>query len=80
MKSSSVKAFSGNKTKPAFQLGESIYSASLQTQLVTSPLASDAFNKEIMLKLINIIEKDRTVQGSHPQIAQVSLPSNSEPK
>jgi hypothetical protein len=35
-----------------------MFSASLHTQMVASPTA-DAFNKEIMLKLLNIIEKDR---------------------
>ena len=58
MKTSSVRGMSDNKRKPVLNLGESIYSASLNTQLV-SPQA-DSFNKEIMLKLLNIIEKDRT--------------------
>lgn len=58
MKSSSVKTYSGNKSKPFLNLKDSICSGTLQTQMVSSPVA-DNFNKEIMMKLLDIIEKDR---------------------
>ena len=46
MKASSVKDYSSNKIKPILTFDESMYSASLNTQMVASPVApSDNFNK-----------------------------------
>ena len=55
MKASSVKGVSENKPKTMLNLGESMYAASINSQGVASPVASDNFNKEIMMKLLNIL-------------------------
>ena len=60
IRTSSVRNISDSKQRPAILFDESVYSGSVNTQMVGSPVGtSDAFNKEIMMKLLDIIEKDR---------------------
>ena len=46
MKTSSVHGLSDNKSRPVLNLEDSVYSASMNTQMLASPIATaDNFNK-----------------------------------
>ena len=67
VKSSSVKGLSSSKPKALSGLEESAYSVTMQT--VCSPVAAyNSFNQEIMLKLLNILEKDRDKVAEPPAV------------
>ena len=45
LKSSSVRGVSDQKPKPLLNLEDSMYAASMNTQMISSPVAENNFNK-----------------------------------